>query len=189
MQFIKVYENALSDVLIDDLIEWADKDTEKDGLESPTYSEGSNQSPELGVLGREGDQKFLKYSNIHLLGLVHNELSQYLNDYSNKFPGTKDTFSSEVKLQKTGIGGGYSVWQGEQGPDLTASRALAWTVYLNDVEKGGETEFLYQGFRLKATRGTLVIWPASFTHTHRGNPPYSNNKYIITGWTNFRTED
>jgi len=60
-----------------------------------------------------------------------------------------------------------------------------WMVYLNDVEEGGETEFLYQHKRLKPEQGTLVIWPASFTHTHRGNPPLSNDKYIVTGWTEF----
>jgi hypothetical protein len=33
-------------------------------------------------------------------------------------------------------------------------------------------------------QGTVLIWPASFTHTHRGNPPYSQNKYTITSWFN-----
>jgi hypothetical protein len=55
-------------------------------------------------------------------------------------------------------------------------------VYLNDVEEGGETEFLYQGLKIKPEKGTLVVWPSSYTHVHRGNPPYSNDKYIITGW-------
>jgi hypothetical protein len=58
-------------------------------------------------------------------------------------------------------------------------------LYLNDVEDGGETEFLYQRMRVKPKQGTLLIWPAGFTHTHRGNPPLSNNKYVITGWSEF----
>ena len=28
----------------------------------------------------------------------------------------------------------------------------------------------------------MVIWPAYFTHLHRGNPPISNEKWIVTGW-------
>jgi hypothetical protein len=55
-------------------------------------------------------------------------------------------------------------------------------LYLNDVEEGGETEFLYLKKRIKPQQNRLLIWPAGFTHTHRGNPPLSNNKYIITGW-------
>jgi len=58
-------------------------------------------------------------------------------------------------------------------------------IYLNDVEEGGETEFLYYARRIKPTQGTLLIWPAYFTHAHRGNPPLSNTKYIITGWIEF----
>ena len=58
-------------------------------------------------------------------------------------------------------------------------------VYLNDVEEGGETEFLYQSRRIKPKQGTMVICPASFTHTHRGNPPLKGNKYMINGWIEF----
>ena len=28
----------------------------------------------------------------------------------------------------------------------------------------------------------MVIWPAGFTHCHRGNPPLDRDKYILTGW-------
>ena len=61
-------------------------------------------------------------------------------------------------------------------------RVLAWMLYLNDVDEGGETEFLYQHVRFKPKRGDFLVWPGGFTHTHRGNPPISNDKYICTGW-------
>ena len=57
--------------------------------------------------------------------------------------------------------------------------------YLNNVEEGGETEFLYQSRRIKPKQGTIVICPASFTHTHRGNPPLKGDKYMINGWIEF----
>ena len=55
-------------------------------------------------------------------------------------------------------------------------------IYLNDVEEGGETEFLYQKIRIKPKSNMGLIWPGGFTHTHRGNPPLSGTKYILTGW-------
>ena len=55
-------------------------------------------------------------------------------------------------------------------------------LYLNTIEDGGETEFLYQGKRVKAEQGKLLIWPAGFTHVHRGNPPLKESKYILTSW-------
>ena len=54
-------------------------------------------------------------------------------------------------------------------------------IYLNDIEEGGETEFLYQQKKIKPRRGMGAIWPGSFTHLHRGNPPMST-KYTLTGW-------
>lgn len=89
------------------------------------------------------------------------------------------------KVQKTKVGGGYHVWHYESGSRDNSNRLLTWILYLNDVHEGGETEFLYQHMRVKPEQGTLVIWPAAFTHTHRGNPPLSNEKYIVTGWTEF----
>jgi hypothetical protein len=184
MQFIKVYENSMSEGLMQELRDWADRPNTEMTVEE---GEGDTQF-DKGKLGRDDHQKYLKFSNLGLMVKCNKELLPFMQQYSNEFPGIKGAVSYEIKLQKTPIKGGYSVWHAEQGMNSAATRAISWMVYLNDVEEGGETEFLYQGFRQKATKGTLLIWPAGFTHTHRGNPPYSNEKYIITGWANFPYE-
>jgi len=94
--------------------------------------------------------------------------------------------SKYIKIQKTCPTQGYHVWHCEHGalPD-NRDRILVWTLYLNDVEEGGETEFLYQSLRIKPKTGTFILFPAHFTHTHRGNPPLSGVKYIATGWIEF----
>ena len=89
------------------------------------------------------------------------------------------------KIQKTKPGEGYHVWHFERDSLLCAARAFAFMVYLNDVEEGGETEFLYQKMRVTPRKGTVVIWPSDWTHTHRGNPPLSGDKYIYTGWLEY----
>ena len=61
-------------------------------------------------------------------------------------------------------------------------RVLAYSIYLNDVEEGGETEFLYQSVRVKPVKGRMVIWPAYFPFVHRGNPPLKGEKYLLTSW-------
>ena len=63
---------------------------------------------------------------------------------------------------------------------------LLFQFYLNDVEEGGETEFLYQGRKVEARKGRLIIAPAGFTHTHKGHVPASGDKYIATSWILFR---
>ena len=61
-------------------------------------------------------------------------------------------------------------------------RQFVVQVYLNDDFDGGEREFLYQERREEAVAGDVLIFPASFTHTHRGNPPLGGTKYIATSW-------
>ena len=93
--------------------------------------------------------------------------------------------ATTMKMQRTGPGGGYHVWHCEQGPAEQASRAVVYMLYLNTLipEDGAETEFLYQKKRFNPTENMMVIWPAAYTHAHRGNPVLGETaKYIVTGW-------
>ena len=90
-----------------------------------------------------------------------------------------------MHLQRTLPGQGYHVWHFENANVMTSNRVTAFSVYLNTVEQGGETEFLHQGFRAMPKAGTILIWPPTYTHTHRGNPPLSGPKYLLTGWTEY----
>ena len=87
-----------------------------------------------------------------------------------------------AKLQKTEKGQGYHVWHCEKNSGRNNNRVLSWILYLNDVEEGGETEFIHYSKRFKPMKGSLLVFPAHFTHVHRGNPPLSGTKYIATGW-------
>ena len=90
---------------------------------------------------------------------------------------------SALKLQKTLPPEGYHVWHIEHGKQFdTSKRAFVFSIYLNDVEEGGETEFLHYSKRVKPKKGRIVIWPAAFPYLHRGNPPLSGEKYILTSW-------
>jgi len=96
-----------------------------------------------------------------------------------------------VNLQRYSAGrGGYPYWHCElypRSPDAeTLHRHLLWTLYLNDGFGAGETEFLYQHRRVEPRTGSLLLAPAAFTHTHRGNTPLHGDKYIATGWILFR---
>jgi hypothetical protein len=89
------------------------------------------------------------------------------------------------KIQKTLPGGGYHIWHCEQDSAERARRLGVYCLYLNDVNHGGETEFLYLNQRVSPKCGRLVIFPAGYIHTHRGNPPLKEPKYIMTGWLEF----
>jgi hypothetical protein len=86
--------------------------------------------------------------------------------------------------------GGYPYWHCELYPRdpraETLHRHLLWTIYLNDGFGDGETEFLYQRRKIAPQTGTLLIAPAAFTHTHRGNRPQGGDKFIATSWVLFQ---
>lgn len=89
----------------------------------------------------------------------------------------------DTKLQKTKPGEGYHVLHCELSRIETRNRILAFILYLNTVEEG-ETYFPDQDLKIKPEQGKIAIWPAYFTHPHKGLPP-KQDKYIITGWVEF----
>jgi hypothetical protein len=95
-----------------------------------------------------------------------------------------------LKIQKTPPDGGFSVWHYEQGSGIgdIARRWGVWMLYLNDVEHGGKTDFPRQGVSVKPEQGSLVIWPAAYTHPHRGAPDLKEDKYVVTGWFQYWIE-
>ena len=106
--------------------------------------------------------------------------------------GAGDTYGvpfhfTDMKIQKTLPTEGYHVWHIEHGKGFNNEpRAFVFSIYLNDVEDGGETEFLHFSKRVKPKTGRIVIWPAGFPYVHRGNPPLSGEKYILTSWMMLR---
>ena len=115
----------------------------------------------------------------HIMCAVRSCCEQYFNWY----PFLKNfTFiSTTCLLQKTDPTEGYHDWHSESNNIACANRTLVWSVYFNDLEDSGETEFLYQKKKIRPKAGRVLIFPGSFTHLHRGNPPYEA-KYIATGW-------
>lgn len=111
------------------------------------------------------------------------------NLYSEKFGVFHDlashAISGSVKIQKTEKSQGYHVWHCENDCIKTGNRVALIILYLNDLDEGGETEFLYQSLRIAPRAGRMIICPSDWTHTHRGNPPLQGEKYIITTWIEF----
>ena len=88
----------------------------------------------------------------------------------------------DIKIKKIPVGGGFHAWHFETGGIVNTHRTFVVQLYVNDDFEGGETEFLYQHRREEAVAGDVLIFPAGFTHTHRGNPPIGGHKYLITSW-------
>ena len=182
-QFIGIYENVLSKENCKNIIQLFEKDTEN-------KINGGDAQFLKDRMERHDYQKFYPSSDKsnEIVNIINEALDKSIVLYAEEFWIVKQlkATSLKIKLQKTPPRGGYHVWHCEQGSKEVEGRVLVWTVYLNDIPSGeGETEFLWQGLRVQPKAGTVCIFPASFTHTHRGNPVYSCDKYIATGWYTF----
>ena len=65
------------------------------------------------------------------------------------------------------------------GPE---TRVIAVIIYLNDVERGGETSFPEHGVKVPARAGDIALFPTNWTHPHAGCTPVSGDKWIISSF-------
>jgi len=177
--FIQVYKNLLKGGYTAQRKNYSTQDKEsvvedeQVALHEAIYEHGSHEIPR----GTQLSNNF-----------IHSYFKGPHKDYVKDFSVLKNYDYHTIKylkIQKTLPGQGYHSWHSEDGSKLWFKRLFAFTLYLNDVKEGGETEFLYLSKRIKAKRGRLAIFPASFEYTHRGNPPLSDEKYILTGWVEY----
>ena len=116
-----------------------------------------------------------------------NQLQAVLNEYIIKYPYSNKTAPFRIEsatLQKYNPEGGFFQWHAERTSASPPSvfRHLVFMTYLNDVNDAGETEFFHQNLKVKPQKGLTLIWPADWTHTHRGITSMTETKYIVTGW-------
>ena len=186
--FIEVYTNVFSDEYCNSVIEFFKIAEKNNILVDRQKNEGASK------LNKEDLAIFLP--SMPLQQTTQPIFEEFINtfwghcykEYADKYSVLSDLGnhnSYTLKIQKTKPGQGYHVWHCEADNRERSNRLLTWTIYLNDDFEAGETEFLYQQYRYKPQKGDCIIFPAAYTHTHRGNPPIGGDKYIITGWVEF----
>ena len=179
----------------DRAIEWFEKykEIQAPGVCSSGYKGGvfedTKKSTDINV--RIVDLKcnmFRMEENENFFIPIFEQLKDLYLDYGKKYKtllemGNETEIMPVFNMQKYVDGGHFKKHHFESSSRLTRHRVLVWMIYLNDVEKGGETVFPYVGKRFKPKKGQMLIWPAEFTHTHAGEEVLKgHDKYIMTGW-------
>ena len=189
---IGIFDGFLSDYQTDFFIDYFNKTLET-GLGTVwSHSAGKDVADDTRVTIWPPDDKGqvirpieqIQTSGSHIK-LINDALyNLVLPKYMDKMKGLKQySFSIDsFKVQRTKPGEGYHAWHTEAANVKLLHRIFAISIYLNDVEEGGETEFLCQGKRVEPRKGRILIFPAGYTHEHRGNPPLKGEKYLMNGW-------
>lgn len=160
--------------------------------------EKKKELQQKGVTGSGINEKIKKTTDIYIepKDLKKDEfkdLKNYLNllrecykDYKMQWPFLNKNFKtvdiSAFNLQKYEIGGHFADIHCERVSLSNMHRVFAWMTYLNDVDDGGETYFEHFDLKIKPEIGKTLIWPAEWTHAHKGEVLNKGLKYIITGW-------
>ena len=132
----------------------------------------------------------LKDFDIDLYNAYCNQLHGVIELYKEKYPLCHKEMQvwsfTPPRIQRYNPGEYYSSTHCENnGSAITMNRHLAYMTYLNDISDGGGTEFVLQKLTTPAEKGLTLIWPAGWTHHHKGVVSNTEVKYIITGWLNF----
>jgi len=187
--FIEIYDNSAPQELCNELVKWFDLCSEKNfTMHNMPLPDGIKNH-----IIRRSDESISVPSDFPVFSLslpseicnaFWSTLDECYNEYVEKYDLDNLQLSSyNFKIHKVKKGQGYHAWHYEnEGNNITGKRVLAWMTYLKVPEEGGETEFLHQSKRIVPAVGKTLIWPAYFTHLHRGNPPLKGEKYYITGW-------
>ena len=128
-------------------------------------------------LNLKGNEIFNKYFE---------NLFEFYKDYNKQWPFLASIISKleigRFNLGKYIKGQHFQKVHTERANLGSLHRLLAFMTYLNDVEDGGSTYFSHYDLDIKPKKGLTIIWPAEWTHAHKGNMVNSGSKYIITGW-------
>lgn len=178
------YKNALSNELCDSLVELFNTNSEM-SFAGLTLS-GLNQikkSVEIYLTSEDSNRTDAVKTNLDTE--VWASLSLVMRDYQKKFdwlsdcPGIVDTgYKIQKYIANEGRYGEHI--DGDPWSTIVTGRLCGVVCYLNDVEVGGETYFRYQDIRVKPEKGTVIVFPANWTHPHEALMPISNDKYIIS---------
>ena len=180
-QFIGIFPNAINDDLCSAFIKWFNFVSEQ-GITRPSMQES-------GAPGTERDDESIRIpaglnQNCFPMGLANplwQNISECYNIYYDAYNIDRPMASYSFKAHRVLPTGGYHQWHHEHW-FTDPYRILAWHLTLEAPKSGGETEFLFQSMRIEQKAKQLVIWPAAFTHKHRGNPPLEGQKTYLTGW-------
>ena len=174
-----IYKFNIAREPCDDIIKYFKENTEykKKGVYSGGEDLKVKDSTDVSFYNDTTNPTMVKYFKALAVGL-----DAYCKKY--QIPNIR-TSAAGNNIQYYKPKGGFFSWHCERGNRYFANRALVYMTYLNTVKDKGETEFKYYGKKVKAKKGLTLLWPPDFTHTHRGIPSPTEEKYIVTGWCEF----
>jgi hypothetical protein len=183
--FIETFDNALTENECNYIINYMNTD---DRLTPGTIQSGVNKKV------KDSFDVFMNLNNdddLEVNEIIFKAFCNCLEPYVKKHTQLNRLAPWKIfplyNLQKYNPQQGYhSLHCENSNPSIASShRVMAWMFYLNTVTDGGGTYFDNYDLTMDAIQGRGVIWPAYWTHMHRGIVSKTETKYIATGWVSY----
>lgn len=179
-RFIQVYDNCIEENICKELINFFENNPNKhervENERVPNFTQ-FNITQNLNISQR--------------INQLHNYLIEVVLYYKSKYYNLMPDFCfpeshsfEQFRIKKYNNDGNDMFDEHVDVTDYLSSRrflSLFW--YLNDVDEGGETVF--SDLTIKPQTGKLVIFPPLWMFPHKGNPPISNTKYLLSTYLHY----
>ena len=192
--FIQAYGDVFSSSLCDNLIETYER----------LWREKEEQLKKISLCYTEDGVKTCGACDCQRLDIMqHHEFNEPFKIVMNGIQSAINQYKKDTKLHS-------SQWPKEHGyehlrvkrylcndnqqhdfhTDVTniesTKRFLAIVCYLNDNFDGGETIFPHFNLQVKPKKGTILLFPCTWSYLHKGNPSTNGYaKYILGSFLNY----
>ena len=178
-RWIRTYPKIYSDEECSKLIEYFESVKE---LHVETKMPGHRDFLELNLMDHTGESDM----NLEIYSRFKNIMDRYKIDTKLHPKQWPEKYSWEaLRLKKYADSTGFFLDHVDVGDYGSARRFLVFFIYLNDVEKGGETEFVSLDLQVAPKCGTILVFPATWEYIHRGNVPVGQDKYILGSYLHY----
>ena len=178
---IHVYENALDSKTCDFLVTVFDNASH---LHESVENEGKPNFTQFNLTKNKNTTDELNKVHNHLIKKVNKYRDLYYEFVDSRvFPSEHSFEQFRIKRYNTGGEDRFDTHV-DVADYSSARRFLSFMFYLNDVSEGGETVF--RDRKITPKKGSLLVFPPLWMYPHRGDPPISNPKYIMSTYLHYK---
>ncbi|UXI67624.1 2OG-Fe(II) oxygenase [Tahibacter amnicola] len=181
-RYIQVFDNALPDDFCDQMVQSFNHMARFHVRNGRGYRQGLEESgwTELDIT---------PLTDAGFQGFFFKQIDDYLARYNQALgltiPVPPTSRFAELRIKRYASDGTDGFQPHFDSINQVANRYLVFLWYLNDVEEGGETQFVDLDVKVPARKGRLLVFPPYWMYQHAGLPPRSSDKYIISTYLLF----
>lgn len=180
--FIRVYENSLSDKICNDILnEYVTSDDWSPAMTGGGLDQNARNCDVIGTSNRDIMDKNFNYRKM-LDEKIYNCINSCMKNYESECASKEGLCISQDT--------GYELLRYREGQFYVQHtdhfkqnpRVLSCSICLNDDYEGGEFAFFDRRIKIKPKKGSVIMFPSSFMFPHEVMPVIKGNRYAIITW-------